>query len=221
MSENFSFNYLCRQIAGCYNNIPIEIIKDSNQPPTRVGESYYWTTPSGKTRVGSPRAYGWRTKYNCSTLRVEVGEHWKPKIPKGMELRTKGGTHLVRLSDGMDFHFVVFELIARKNFCTWVRKMMAINYKNRLKTKKLQNNLNKYIKEKNSFVCFLDSRRAGNCTEGTLNYAKKKFNLSKEDVLGLPYLPLINAKLLAKDMTNDRVKGALQRAFERETMVCI
>ncbi len=46
------------------------------QPPREVGESYYWTTPSGRTIVRSPNAYGWPTWYHKSTRHVEVGYVW-------------------------------------------------------------------------------------------------------------------------------------------------
>jgi hypothetical protein len=52
------------------------VIVPGNAPPVREGESYYWTTPSGKTVVCHPNAYGWRTWYHCSTLCVVVGAEW-------------------------------------------------------------------------------------------------------------------------------------------------
>lgn len=42
----------------------------------RAGRSYYWTTPSGKTEVRHPSAYGWPTLYHASTRRVVVGADW-------------------------------------------------------------------------------------------------------------------------------------------------
>lgn len=44
--------------------------------PRTAGEAGYHTTPSGKTIVRHPGAYGYRTWYHCSTLRVEVGVAW-------------------------------------------------------------------------------------------------------------------------------------------------
>jgi len=50
--------------------------KRENSPPKLVGSSGYHTTPSGKTIVTHPGAYGWRTVYHCSTERIEVGREW-------------------------------------------------------------------------------------------------------------------------------------------------
>ena len=50
-----------------------------DQPPRLEGESYYWTTPSGKTRVRHPNAYGWPTTYHRSTRRITVGVDWIKK----------------------------------------------------------------------------------------------------------------------------------------------
>jgi hypothetical protein len=41
-----------------------------------AGESYYWTTPSGKTRIQYPASYRWPMQYHSSTLCVEVGADW-------------------------------------------------------------------------------------------------------------------------------------------------
>ena len=57
-------------------NISIEVIPGIALAPKTVGRSYYWTTPSGKTIVNHPSAYGWPTLYHASTRRVVVGELW-------------------------------------------------------------------------------------------------------------------------------------------------
>jgi hypothetical protein len=49
------------------------VVQLGSGKPALVGESYYWTTPSGKTIVRHPNAYGWRTLYHPSTLAVECG----------------------------------------------------------------------------------------------------------------------------------------------------
>lgn len=66
---------LARAAAGASVTCPVHEI-DGAAPPRLAGESYYWTTPSGKTRVEHPNAYGWPTRYWPSTLRVEVGREW-------------------------------------------------------------------------------------------------------------------------------------------------
>jgi hypothetical protein len=50
--------------------------KRENSQPKLVGNPGYHTTPSGKTIVVHPGAYGWRMVYHCSTKHVEVGGNW-------------------------------------------------------------------------------------------------------------------------------------------------
>lgn len=63
---------------------PIVVVEGS-QAPAEGGESYYWTTPSGRTIVRYPNAYGYRTLYHASTRRVEVGAAWLAReIARGL-----------------------------------------------------------------------------------------------------------------------------------------
>lgn len=214
-----NIDYLCRQITGANNQHPVNLVENSKNPPKLDGESFYFTTPSGKTRINHPNAYGWPMQYHCSTLAVKVGVNWQPKIPKGMELRTKNGTHLIRLSDGMDLHFSAYNLL-KKDFCGWARKEMAKNYKNRLITRKLDKEFKN--KTKSTFVNFTDAQRAGNCVQGILDYAKRKLNLDKEDLLVAPWLTQVSAKLLNKiDPLNHLVKNSINQAYLRETTITI
>jgi len=59
------------------NRTPIHIIPKSELPPQLIGESYYFTTPSGKTIVRYPMAYQWKTVYHPSTQVIVVGEWWE------------------------------------------------------------------------------------------------------------------------------------------------
>lgn len=52
------------------------VFVDGFAAPALKGRSYYWTTPSGKTEVSHPNAYGWPTVYHASTRRIEVGKGW-------------------------------------------------------------------------------------------------------------------------------------------------
>jgi len=56
---------------------PVTLV-DGASPPEDVGSSGYWTTPSGKTVVIHPRAYGWPVVYHCSTREIRVGRNWAP-----------------------------------------------------------------------------------------------------------------------------------------------
>jgi hypothetical protein len=70
------FRRAARGVAGLSTgrtyHYPVEVI-EGYSPPRLVGRSYYYTTPSGKTIVHHPGAYGWRTLYHPSTCRVVVG----------------------------------------------------------------------------------------------------------------------------------------------------
>lgn len=57
---------------------PVDVVPGDRRP-REEGESYYFTTPSGKTRVRYPNAYKWPTMYWPSTRRVIVGQEWLEK----------------------------------------------------------------------------------------------------------------------------------------------
>lgn len=58
------------------DTFPAIVVVPGYVEPEQRGESYYHTTPSGKTRVYHPSAYGWRTWYHPSTRHVAVGRDW-------------------------------------------------------------------------------------------------------------------------------------------------
>jgi hypothetical protein len=67
---------MAREQAGAHRSCPVAIVYGSDRAPEIEGHSYYHTTPSGRTIVYNPNAYGWRTLYHPSTLRVVVGDRW-------------------------------------------------------------------------------------------------------------------------------------------------
>ncbi len=69
---------LAREACGACTSTPVTVISGDGAPEIN-GKSYYWTTPSGKTIVHHPNAYGWPTWYHHSTLRVVVGADWLHK----------------------------------------------------------------------------------------------------------------------------------------------
>ena len=216
--KTLNTEHLVRQILGLNNNHSV-IFVEGKQLPKKFGSSYYFTTLSGKTIIHHPNAYGWKTVYHPSTILANVGKEWKPKIPKGMRLETKNGVHLIRETDGMDFHFSP-KAILRKDFCTWARKKMALNYYNRLKTRRLEKEQNRFDKifEKNihnTYVLMEDSRRAGNCVQGTLDFIKR-FGINEVHnwFTSLPANILIRTK-------NPKAISAVKQAFSRGTVVSI
>jgi hypothetical protein len=59
-----------RRLCGEDGSTKVEIVARGDVKVT--GEGGYHTTPSGKTIVHHPGAYGWRTVYHCSTRAVEI-----------------------------------------------------------------------------------------------------------------------------------------------------
>ena len=72
-------------------------------------------------------------------------------------------------------------------------------------------------------VTLEDSRRAGNCIEGSLTFAERKLGIPRAEILGASYLFSVPAKRLLAVANGDRkrVEAAIQIAWQRETMVSI
>jgi len=77
-----------REAVGAHTNTPVRIVA-GDRAPRIVGRSYYWTTPSGKTEVQHPNAYGWPVLYHASTRRVQVGAGWVASRFSAAELAAK------------------------------------------------------------------------------------------------------------------------------------
>lgn len=80
---------LARQAAGAHASCPVDITA-GNAAPKMTGQSYYWTTPSGKTRIRHPSSYRWPMWYHHSTIAVQVGIEWlaqrMPDVAAGLAL---------------------------------------------------------------------------------------------------------------------------------------
>lgn len=66
---------LCRLLCRTHNGMRVEIVRGDTAPQL-CGSRGYWTTLSGRTIVSHPSAYGWPTRYHCSTEVIRVGERW-------------------------------------------------------------------------------------------------------------------------------------------------
>lgn len=82
------FDQVARIWAGARLNLFVDVVPGDAAPHV-AGDSGYYTTPSGKTIVRHPGAYGYRTVYHCSTERVDVGADWK--APESYWLRDAYG----------------------------------------------------------------------------------------------------------------------------------
>lgn len=204
-------NLLIRQVANVHSSCPINFVP-GKQPPKSKGRGYWFRwLGKWKTAPGS---------YQSSTLHVVVGEEWQPRIPKGMKLiNNKKEIVLVRESDGMDLHIVSCDIL-RKDFCTWVRKTMADNYKKRQETKRVERQQKRFLdifnKEIHStYVLMEDSRRAGNCVAGTVSFAKSHGIDKIHD-----WFSSLPAKICLRS-GNERAIAAAKQAFMRETTISI
>ena len=147
------------------------------------------------------------------------------KAPKGMVFEIDGnGLLLRRKSDGMDFH-LNGQILERKDFATYVRAEMATNFKLRLDAKR-RDKREKYLQKlftrdlKTTMVTLHDSRKAGNCVEGSLQFAEWRLKISRQEILNGGHLFKVCAKKLV-DSGDQRAIAAAKVAWQRETMVCI
>jgi hypothetical protein len=155
--------------------------------------------------------------------------------PKGMVFSSDdNGVFLKRLSDGMDYH-ITDEDWKSKRFATRIRKGMAENFKVRRLQKVAEKQAANSLKEKESIdkifkrdlsttrVTLLDSRKAGNCIEGSLAFAERKLNIKRDEILEAGYLFSVSAKRLLAVANGDmaRVLAACKVAWQRETLISI
>lgn len=70
----------------------------------------------------------------------------------------------------------------------------------------------------NTWVLLEDSRRAGNCVEGSLAWAEQRLGIPRDDILAAPFIVMVPARRL---MGDERAEAAARCAFERETTVSI
>lgn len=145
--------------------------------------------------------------------------------PKGM-IFAKDDLGLVvkRLSDDMDYHPTSDDLKSKK-FATLVREKMATNFKTRLIQKQTERR-NKFLEQifqkdlKTTMVTLNDSRKAGNCIEGSLQFAERRLGIPRQEIINGGHLFHVRAEKLVKT-GDERAIRAAKVAWQRETTVCI
>lgn len=145
--------------------------------------------------------------------------------PSGMKWSNDSlGIVLIRQSDGMDYHPTVDDYSSKK-FASVVRAGMAMNFSKRRESKRAEAAQKKeaaiFDKESKTVRVILeDSRRAGNCMEGSLKFAEKRFRMDRESILAAPWLMgVCGSRVIAT--CDARAMAAVRAAFTRETMVQI
>lgn len=145
--------------------------------------------------------------------------------PSGMKFQKDDlGLVLKRLSDGMDYHPTAKDLQS-KQFATVVRAEMAKNYKARLVQKKAEKQskiLEKLFQRdlRTTMVTLHDSRKAGNCVEGSLQFAERRLGISRQEIIKGGHLFKVPAYKLVKT-GEARALAAAKAAWNRETTICI
>lgn len=136
----------------------------------------------------------------------------------------QNGIKLTRLSDKMDYHVRVQDILS-KNFATVVRQNMAENYKKRIETNRVEKDNQRFKKIfdreiKSTYVTLEDSRRAGNCIAGTLSFARNRLKINEADVISGQWFLKVPAKRLL-ETKEPRAIAAVNQAWKRETAIYI
>lgn len=211
---------------GGQNSVSVLFVDKKNKTPEAFGSRGGWYTRGG-TPINHPSAYsskGWSNMvYRTCERMINVGIGWlRGKTPKGMTwYSTVDGPVLIRDSDGMEYHPRVYDA-SKTNFISFVRRQMAKNWKLRLETRKIET---KIKNDRNIFITLLDSRKAGNCVQGTLNFAKNRLHLSEKEVVDAPWLVQVPSRLALRvaqsEFERSRVIAATKQAWLRETAISI
>jgi hypothetical protein len=153
--------------------------------------------------------------------------------PAGLKWATNAqGAHLVRLTDGLDWHPSAEDLKAR-DLATRARAALAESFRRRRagaparrkaaadakETARLDRIRSREIRT--CRVTLEDSRKAGNCVEGSLRYAETRLKIPREDILNGSFLFSVSAGRLLDTNGDPGVQRAVNRAWLRETTVCI
>lgn len=133
----------------------------------------------------------------------------------GAKLQTKYGKH--------DYHFDSEEIFdGIKGIVSKLRTNIAKQKEARRSAELAKRSAKIYEREIGTTrVTLDDSRRAGNCIEGSLVYAEQKLHLTRDEILHGSYLFSVPAALLLKTNGHDGVKRAVNAAWMRETNISI
>jgi hypothetical protein len=158
------------------------------------------------------------------------------RSPKGMRFAVDGlGIHLIRESDGMDYHPDPSTWMDPA-FAAAIRRGMAEKYKRRAERRRAEKIAARNAREAeriNGFferdlpttpVLLEDSIRAGNCLEGSLRVAEMILRVPRESILAAPHLYSCPAPLLLRAVgANQRpsAQRAVRAAWERDTTISI
>jgi hypothetical protein len=145
--------------------------------------------------------------------------------PSGMTFDSDQNGILLRRTDGMDYHPAP-EDWSRRDFASHCRAQLTKNFKARAEARKLAAVSARFAKIRareigSVRVTLDDSRRAGNCVEGSLKYAESRLGIERSEILGAGYLFSLPASRLIASNGHPGVARAVEFAWSRETAVQI
>jgi hypothetical protein len=156
----------------------------------------------------------------------------KKPVPSGMRFEKDSlGAKLVRISDGLDYHFTGDHFL-HKQFALNARLALAKKYRKNVEENKMKRDAKKNAAQQvrldkiftrdlnHTYVNLNDSRAVGNCLEGSLRFAELRLKMNRADILSGGHLCVVNAKKLV-DTKDERAIRAARRAWQRETLVAI
>jgi hypothetical protein len=237
--------YMCRLWSGVEGNRPVRVIP-GKQAPREAGESYHWTTLGGKP-IYHPNSYGWPMVYHHSTLCTEVGADWLLSRKNRAEYRIDDGIRMLAMP-GRTVRVGTVRIVPG-----WVKgRKMAIAIRGRRtyhiargKMRDLRADAPKLAAEAieawekqdqhakvekiflrdlpTTRVTLSDSRRAGNCVEGTLRFAETKLGIDRAAAISGGHLLTVPASLVMAKANgqSEHARRACYAAWLRETTVSI
>lgn len=164
---------------------------------------------------------------NGRVLAGLVGKQkFRLELPKAYEF-VPDGVHVKiarRSNHDTDYHFDTGEVF-KDNAVSLMLKALRINAERRrqVKRKMAMDKRNDRIFQrevKTTRVTLEDSRRAGNCVEGSLAYAERFLGIARQQIIDAGYLFSVPAIRLLKN-NEPRAVLAVRAAYMRETTVSI
>jgi hypothetical protein len=168
-----------------------------------------------ENRFQATYTYGFAGELKTRNLRAPAGTEWD-----------HDGS-IITSDLRVEYHPTSDDLLAR-DFVARVKRALAEARKHRAEVdaRMRENELEqrRYDEQSdNAMVTLADSRRAGNCVEGSLRFAELKLRVDRETVLNAAHLFAVPACRLRSVANGERmlVERAVRCAWERETAVQI
>lgn len=145
-------------------------------------------------------------------------------IPAGMSVRDDHGLSLVA-KDGTDYHPTAAEWVKERRFAGMVRERMTAARRHRREATRLAivEKRTARIKQREIATCRVtlhDSRAAGNCVTGTLEYARRVLHMDPQTIIDGQHLVTVPASRLLQS-SDPRAHRAVEMAWQRETLIQI